>query len=440
MSKNFGPSFVTRSGSKSARGPPKELLPLSTPSPQSLSISIARSRAWLTLPPSRLGFGDKQTRLHSITPGSSPGPKRTPNAKGVGLDISGRSDGDAGASALRTASGVLRTASGASAGGTHVGRTGSVGTNIGRTGSTGTAASVRLHSVTNVSRTGSGAGSKPGQSRGQEKKVTERRRSSVFGGAKRPSGMNMEPLAKVRQAVIKSLTTVGVPGDIELLEVITERLHDSDLQVQRQAVLALTVLIVPVIHGPIERHDEDVEIGDNIGQRISELMAIFRSLLLLFIEHRSNKCRQAALEGLKVIAKPGDFNCLNKLVTNIHQLPHLDAVQILKRIATPSSYNVVIDCLFYCIQSHDEKMCEDEKASQAQLKFYVDYLKEVSCMSLRSNNSNPPKHRIMRIVSGALPRNKRVTCHVFSMIWYFGGFVRLCASTRMSHLFLIVRL
>jgi len=218
--------------------------------------------------------------------------------------------------------------------------------------------------------------------------------------------MNMEPLAKVRQAVIKSLTTVGVPGDIELLEVITERLHDSDLQVQRQAVLALTVLIVPVIHGPIERHDEDVEIGDNIGQRISELMAIFRSLLLLFIEHRSNKCRQAALEGLKVIAKPGDFNCLNKLVTNIHQLPHLDAVQILKRIATPSSYNVVIDCLFYCIQSHDEKMCEDEKASQAQLKFYVDYLKEVSCMSLRSNNSNPPKHHIMRIVSGALPR-----CH-----------------------------
>jgi hypothetical protein len=186
----------------------------------------------------------------------------------------------------------------------------------------------------------------------------------------------MEPQAKVRQAVIKSFTTVGVPGNIDLLEVIAERLYDSDVQVQRQAVMALTVLIAPVVDGPIERNDEDV--GDNSVKRISEVMAAFRSQLLLLIEHRSHKCRSAALEGLKVIAKPGDYTCLKMLVANIHQLTHLDAVQLVQKIATPSSYAVVIDCLFYCIRTHDEKTCDDAKTSQAQLKFYVDYLKEVS--------------------------------------------------------------
>ena len=190
----------------------------------------------------------------------------------------------------------------------------------------------------------------------------------------------MEPQAKVRQAVIKSLTTVGVPGNIDLLEVIAERLYDSDVQVQRQAVMAITVLIAPVVDGPIGRKNEDEDVGDNSVKRISELMAVFRSQLLLLIEHRSNKCRSAALEGLKVVAKPGDYTCLKMLVANIHQLTHFDAVQLLQKIATPSSNAVVIDCLLYCIRTHDEKMCDDEKTSRAQLKIYVDYLKEVSVL------------------------------------------------------------
>ena len=324
----------------SARGPAKELLPLSTPSPQSLSISIARSKAWLTLPPSRVhpDWGpprDKQTRLHMSTPGFT-GTSCTPYTKSVGIDVCGRSNGDSGVD-------VVRRASYASLGGKHLRRTSSAGTTV----------STRLRS-----------------------KFTKfNGRKSLLGGGNR---LNMEPQAKVRQAVIKSLTTVGVPGNIDLLEVIAERLYDSDVQVQRQAVMALTVLIAPVVDGPIERNDDDV--GDNGVKRISELMAVFRSQLLLLIEHRSNKCRSAALEGLKVVAKPGDYTCLKKLVANIHQIAHLDAVQLLRKIATPSSNAVVIDCLLYCIRTHDEKMCDDEKTSQAQLKWYVDYLKEVSVL------------------------------------------------------------
>jgi len=48
------------------------------------------------------------------------------------------------------------------------------------------------------------------------------------------------------------------------------------------------------------------------------------------IEDRSNQTRKAALEGLKIIAKPGDFTCLSMLVTNIHQINHFEAVKCVR--------------------------------------------------------------------------------------------------------------
>ena len=186
----------------------------------------------------------------------------------------------------------------------------------------------------------------------------------------------MEPEAKVRQAVLKSLQQIGVPGDLDLLEILAERLHDVDIKVRTQAVEALTFLIVPVFNGPaIQEEGED---GAQQGLRIAEVMASFRSQLLQLIEHRSNTCRKVALEGLKIIAKPGDFTCLNSLVTNIHQLNHYETLRLLQRIAMPNHYTLVLDTIFYVLRSHEEKTCEDEKDSNNMLRFYVGYLKEAA--------------------------------------------------------------
>jgi hypothetical protein len=186
----------------------------------------------------------------------------------------------------------------------------------------------------------------------------------------------MEPEAKVRQAVLKSLQQIGVPGDLDLLEILSERLHDVDIKVRTQAVEALTFLIVPVFNGPaIQEEGED---GAQQGLRIAEVMASFRSQLLQLIEHRSNTCRKVALEGLKIIAKPGDFTCLNSLVTNIHQLNHYETLRLLQRIAMPNHYTLVLDTIFYVLRSHEEKTCEDEKDSNNMLRFYVGYLKEAA--------------------------------------------------------------
>ena len=350
----FRRSFISRNGSQTHRR--YQPLPLSTPSQQSLSISAARRRVWLTPPNSRLhevwGLHDSirspsRGRVSVATDHSSSA--ATPAPASPLLVPTGRTG---------SASSIKTTAMASPAREPAIGRTTS--SMLGRTESSGTRASF-------ISRTGSSTAAGP--------RSLERRRSSA-GRRLSVRIANMEPDAKVRQAVIKSLQSVATPGNLDVLDVVAERLLDPDLQVRRQTVQALTVLIAPVVSGPTGEIEEAA--GDDAGKRISDVMASFRSILLQMIEDRSSKFRTAALEGLKVIAKPGDFTALNLLVKNIHQLNHFEVVQLLKRIATPNTYQVVKDCIFFCLRKHDEKVCEDHKVSQAQLRFYVDFIKSAT--------------------------------------------------------------
>jgi len=328
-------SFKMRSGGQTHRfsgGP----LPLSTPSQPSLNISASRRRAWLTPPKSRMHAvwtpQDSMRGRQSVATDNSSSAVATPAAPASPLPPG------------RTISASSFTAP-----------------KFGRTDSAGIRASF-------VMRAGSSSSAGPRQSRLERRKSSAGRRVSV-------RVANMEPDSKVRTAVIKSLESVAVPGNLDVLQVVAERLFDPDLQVRRQTVQALTILIVPVVNGPTSEMEEA---GDDAGKRISEIMASFRTILLQMIEDRSSKFRAAALDGLKVIAKPGDFTALHLLVNNIHQLNHFEVVQLLKKIATPNTYQVVMDCIFFCLRTHDEKLCEDEKTSQAQLRFYVDFLKSTA--------------------------------------------------------------
>ena len=203
------------------------------------------------------------------------------------------------------------------------------------------------------------------------KKRSPRRESSKL------TPHNMEPNVGVRLAVIKSLSLIGSHGDLDLIEVLSERFHDSDKQVCVQAVQAITLLIVPVINGPIDVGPEDPE-HSSATKRINEIIASFRSKLLEMIPDRNGKTRAAALEGLRLIAKPGDVTCLNMLVKNVFQLKHYETVTVLKKIATRTAYKTVMDCLLFVIRKHEEKLCPDENTSRMYLKFYVDYLKIVA--------------------------------------------------------------
>ena len=214
------------------------------------------------------------------------------------------------------------------------------------------------------------------------------RKTSAFSGSSRKKRSprresskltphNMEPNVGVRLAVIKSLSLIGSHGDLDLIEVLSERFHDSDKQVCVQAVQAITLLIVPVINGPIHVGPEDPE-HSSATKRINEIIASFRSKLLEMIPDRNGKTRAAALEGLGLIAKPGDVTCLNILVKNVFQLKHYETVIVLKKIATRTAYQTVMDCLLFVIRKHEEKLCPDENTSRMYLKFYVDYLKIVA--------------------------------------------------------------
>jgi hypothetical protein len=358
-------SFGKQSHDKLAKslGP----LPLSLPTAQSLSISSARSRVWLTLPKSRIHpkwtpseDGRAKTHRESLT-------KRSWRASNCTDNIT-----------LSRSSRRVSIQPGSSPRMERLESTSSTLPGLSKNLSMSSISSApfafeRLSSV------------------GSRKSATvpgkQSKRSKRF-GAGRPRH-NMEPDARVRQAVLKSLELIGMPGDIDMLEVIAERLLDVARQVRVQAVQAMTVLVVPVIKGPVNIDPDDPE-HSNAAKRISEIMASFRSQLLEMIEDRSFKCRTAALEGLKIIAKLGDITCLNSLVKNIAYLNHFETVVLLKKIATRSSYDVVLDCILYCLKTHDEKLCEDEKVSQSQLKFYVEYIKVVAGYDNR--------HAVLRLV------------------------------------------